>query len=149
MRRVPGLREPHPLPPAELAIREWARHDTQVGLRLRRVDDRRMQYLRSLFGEFCSGSDKIEARSMLLYSLRMSDYFIAARHGRKSRRQVLQYALAHLLRRLPSKGSTPIRMTALSRITFPVRVRRITQLMSWNQGLVRRAGRQAPAERLG
>ena len=83
---------------AELAIREWARHDTQVGVRLRRVDDRRMQYLRSLFGEFCSGSDEIEARSMLLYSLRMGDYFIAARHGRKSRQHVLQCALAHLLR---------------------------------------------------
>src|SRR3954471_1818295 len=39
------------LMPIELAIRDWARRDKTVAKRLRRIDDRRMAYLRSLFGE--------------------------------------------------------------------------------------------------
>src|SRR5262245_5024378 len=34
---------------AELAIRDWSRRDDGVGDRLRRVDNRRMDYLRGLF----------------------------------------------------------------------------------------------------
>src|SRR3954454_8349189 len=36
----------------ELAIRDWARRDRAVAGRLRRVDNRRMDYMRSLFGAF-------------------------------------------------------------------------------------------------
>src|ERR1700704_6550813 len=36
--------------PVDLAIRDWARRDQEVAGRLRRVDSRRMDYLRSLFG---------------------------------------------------------------------------------------------------
>ena len=38
----------------ELAIRDWARRDKAVGKRLRRVDNGRMDYMRSLFGAFCA-----------------------------------------------------------------------------------------------
>src|SRR4029450_893766 len=38
-----GLRE------AELAIREWARRDKKVARRMKRIDNRRMEYMRSLF----------------------------------------------------------------------------------------------------
>src|SRR5207248_7623743 len=41
----------------ELAIRDWARREKAVARRLRRVDNRRMDYLRSLFGEFCRNED--------------------------------------------------------------------------------------------
>src|SRR5688500_14633401 len=37
----------------DLAIRDWARRDPSVAARLRRVDNRRMDYMRSLFREFC------------------------------------------------------------------------------------------------
>ena len=43
--------------PIDLAIRDWARHDPDVAVRLRRVDNRRMEYLRQLFGSFCADED--------------------------------------------------------------------------------------------
>src|SRR5687767_9088254 len=46
----------------ELAIRDWARRDKTVAKRLRRVDNRRMDYLRSLFGAFCPDEDEVEVR---------------------------------------------------------------------------------------
>jgi AcrR family transcriptional regulator len=36
----------------ELAIRDWARRDRTVAKRLKHVDNRRLDYLRSLFGAF-------------------------------------------------------------------------------------------------
>jgi AcrR family transcriptional regulator len=82
----------------ELAIRDWSRRDTEVATRLRRIDSRRMAYLRSLFGQLCSGDeDEVEARSMLTYSLFVGSYFIAAQHDGKSRSEVLQLAIDHLL----------------------------------------------------
>ena len=62
----------------ELAIRDWARRDRAVARRLRRVDNRRMDYLRSLFGNFCADEDEVEARSVLAFSLFIANHFIAA-----------------------------------------------------------------------
>lgn len=81
----------------ELAIRDWARRDKSVAKRLRRVDNRRMEYLRSLFGAFCPDQADIEARCMLVMALFMGDQFIAADHGDRSRREVLDLALRRLL----------------------------------------------------
>jgi AcrR family transcriptional regulator len=81
----------------ELAIRDWSRRDAGVAERLRQIDGRRMAYLRSLFGQFCSDEDEVEARSMLAYSLFVGSYFIAAQHDGKSRSEVLQLAIDHLL----------------------------------------------------
>jgi AcrR family transcriptional regulator len=81
----------------ELAIRDWSRRDDDVAQRLRRVDNRRMEYLRSLFAQFCADENDVEARSMLLYSLVFGSYFIAAEHGGRSRSQVLRLAINHLL----------------------------------------------------
>jgi len=80
---------------SELAIRDWARRDDSVAARVQRVDDARMGYLRSLLREH--GADDVEARAMLIYSLLIGNYFIAARHGRRSRPRVLRDALALLL----------------------------------------------------
>src|SRR5689334_17232786 len=49
----------------ELAVRDWARRDRDVARRLRRVDNRRMDYMRSLFGAFCPNPDDVEARCLL------------------------------------------------------------------------------------
>ena len=81
----------------ELALREWARRDSGVAERLRRIDSRRMEYLRTLFGQFCADEDEVEARSMLAFSLFIGSYFIAADHAGRTRPQVLRLATDRLL----------------------------------------------------
>jgi AcrR family transcriptional regulator len=81
----------------ELALRDWSRRDGEVAERLRRIDNRRMEYLRSLFGQFCADADDAEARSLLAFSLFIGSYFVAARHPEKTRSEVLQLATDRLL----------------------------------------------------
>ena len=81
----------------ELAIRDWARRDRAVARRVRRVDNRRMEYMRSLFGALCHDEDEAEARSLLAFSLFIGSPFITADHGERSRADVLDRALADLL----------------------------------------------------
>jgi len=80
----------------DLAVRDWARREPTVAERLRRVDNRRMDYLRSLFGAFCRDEDDVEARCMIFYSLWIGSHFIAAEHGARSRADVLKLALGRL-----------------------------------------------------
>ncbi len=80
----------------DLAVRDWARREQTVAERLRRVDNRRMEYMRSLFGAFCADEDDVEARSMVFYSLWIGNHFIAADHGARSRADVLKHALRRL-----------------------------------------------------
>jgi len=80
----------------DLAVRDWARRDQAVAERLRRVDNRRMDYLRSLFGAFCPDADDVEVRCMVFYSLWIGSHFIAADHGARSRADVLSLAVAQL-----------------------------------------------------
>jgi AcrR family transcriptional regulator len=82
---------------ADLAVRDWSRRDKTVAARLRRVDNRRMDYMRSLFGAFCPDEDEVEARCMVAFSLFIASPFMAADHGRRSRADVLQLALGRLL----------------------------------------------------
>src|SRR3954447_15370581 len=44
----------------DLAVRDWSRRDKRVATRLRRVDNRRMDYMRSLFADFCPDEDEVE-----------------------------------------------------------------------------------------
>jgi AcrR family transcriptional regulator len=81
----------------ELALRDWSRRDKDIARRLRRVDNRRMGWLRSLFGQFCVDENDVEARILLAYSLLIGSYFIAAQHGGKTRLEMLQLALDRLL----------------------------------------------------
>jgi AcrR family transcriptional regulator len=80
----------------DLAVRDWARRDRTVAERLRRVDNRRMEYMRSLFGAFCPDEDDVEARCMLAFSLWIGPHFMAADHGARSRAEVLELALRRL-----------------------------------------------------
>ena len=80
----------------DLAVRDWARRDEAVAKRLRRVDNRRMDYMRSLFGVFCPDEDDVEARCMVFYSLWIGSHFIAADHDARSRADVLKLALSRL-----------------------------------------------------
>ena len=81
----------------ELALRDWSRRDKDVAKRVRRMDNRRLKWLRSLFGQFCPEEDDVEARSMLAYSLLIGSYFFSAQHDGKSRSQILQLAVDRLL----------------------------------------------------
>src|SRR4051812_8135249 len=77
----------------ELAIRDWARRDDAVAKRLRRLDNRRMAYMRSLFGEFCSDPEEIEVRCLLVLSLWIGTELIPAEHEGRSRPDVMKAAL--------------------------------------------------------
>jgi AcrR family transcriptional regulator len=81
----------------DLAVRDWARRDKAVAKRLRRVDNRRMEYLRSLFGVFCPNGDDVEVRCLLALSLFIGSPFIAADHGAHSRAEMRELALGRLL----------------------------------------------------
>jgi AcrR family transcriptional regulator len=81
----------------ELAVRDWARRDRAVARRLRRIDNRRMEYMRSLFREFCRDEDDVEVRCFMNFSLFIGKHFIAADHGERSRGDVLKLALTQLL----------------------------------------------------
>ncbi len=82
----------------ELAIRNWARRDKAVAKRLKRVDNRRMDYMRSLFGAICEDDDDVEARCLLAFSLFIGGHFVSADHGVRSRAEVLELALEWLTR---------------------------------------------------
>jgi AcrR family transcriptional regulator len=81
----------------ELALRDWSRRDSDVAQRVRGVDNRRMEYMRSLFEQFCVDESDVEARCMLVFSLFIGSSFIAAQHGEKTRSQVLQLAIDRLI----------------------------------------------------
>ena len=83
--------------PIDLAVRDWARRDPKVAERLRRVDSRRMDYLRSLFAPICADEDEVDARSMLAFSLVIGQHFMAAALGARSHAEVLELAGKWLL----------------------------------------------------
>ena len=87
----------------DLAVRDWARRDKTVAERLRRIDNRRMGHLRSLFSAFSPDTDEVEARSFLAFSLLIGNHYIAADHGSLRRADVLELAL----RQLGGGGSPP------------------------------------------
>jgi AcrR family transcriptional regulator len=82
----------------ELAIRSWARREEAVAERLQHVDNRRMDYMRSLFGAICEDDDDIEARCLLAFSLFIGGHFVNVDHGGRSRAEVLELALELLAR---------------------------------------------------
>ena len=80
----------------DLAVRDWARREPAVAERLRRVDNRRVAYLRTLFGALSAEADDVEARCLVFYSLWIGSHFIAADHGARSRADVVKLALRQL-----------------------------------------------------
>ena len=97
LRRAGALTFSAELLPIDLAIRDWARRDQAVAERLRRVDNRRMDYLRLLFGAICRDQDEAEARSTLAFSLVIGHHFMAADHGARSKADALELAARWLL----------------------------------------------------
>lgn len=97
LRRAGALTFGTELLPVDLAIRDWSRRDPAVAERLRHVDNRRMDYLRLLFGAICADADEAEARSLLAFSLMIGHHFLAADLGGRSRAEVLDLAASWLL----------------------------------------------------
>jgi AcrR family transcriptional regulator len=81
----------------ELAVRDWARRDPSVARRLRRVDSRRMEFMRSLFREFCTDEDDVAVRCLVAFSLFLGSHLIAAHDRGRGRDEVLRLALDRLL----------------------------------------------------
>jgi AcrR family transcriptional regulator len=88
-RRAAALTFSAELLPIDLAVRDWSRREPAVAERLRRVDNFRMEYLRSLLAPVCADEDELEARCMIAFSVAIADPFIAADHGPLSRTEVL------------------------------------------------------------
>jgi AcrR family transcriptional regulator len=97
IRRAGALTFSRELLPIDLAVRDWSRRDPTVAERLRRVDNRRMEYLRSLFSTFCADEADVEARCLLAFSLAIGNHFIAADHSPRSRADVLDLAVKRLV----------------------------------------------------
>lgn len=81
----------------ELAIREWGRHDQAVATRLQRIDNRRMDYMRTLFGSLSSDAGDVEARCLLAFSVFVANHYIVADHGGRSRADVIADAVHRLV----------------------------------------------------
>jgi AcrR family transcriptional regulator len=81
----------------DLAVRDWSRREKTVAKRLRRVDNRRMDYMRSLVVAFCPDDDEVEVRCMVAFSLWIGNHFVAADHGARSRADVLELVMRRLL----------------------------------------------------
>ena len=99
LRRLFALAAARPdLVEVELAIRDWARRDKGAAQRVRRVDDRRMAYLRSQFRQLTDDADDVEVRCLIVMSVFVANNFIAARHDGRRRADVIRLTLARLLR---------------------------------------------------
>jgi len=83
----------------DLAVRDWSRRDPAIAERLRRVDERRMEYLRSVIGSLRPNADDVEARCLLAFSLAISNDLINTGHGALERAEVLELALTRILAR--------------------------------------------------
>jgi AcrR family transcriptional regulator len=82
----------------ELAIREWARRDKKVARRMKRIDNRRMDYMRSLFGELSADEVEVEVRCFLAMSIFVGNHLVVADHGGRDRADVVRAAMNRLLR---------------------------------------------------
>lgn len=85
------------LMPVDLAVRDWARRDQSVAARLRRVDNRRMDYLRELFGELLDDPADVEARSLLAFALVVGGHYMSVDHRPVPPARARERALALLV----------------------------------------------------
>jgi len=81
----------------ELAVRDWARRDKAVARRLKRVDNRRMDYMRALFGDFCKDEADVESRCLVAMCLFIGSNFVVADHRGRSRADVFADTVRRLM----------------------------------------------------
>jgi AcrR family transcriptional regulator len=95
-RRAAALTFSDELLPIDLAVRDWARREPAVAERLRRVDNFRIDYLRTLLAPFSKDDDDLEARCLIAFSIAIGSHVIAADH-RGRRREDVQALIARRL----------------------------------------------------
>ncbi|GAA0617633.1 TetR/AcrR family transcriptional regulator [Kribbella sandramycini] len=78
--------------PLDLAIRSWARRDDEVAVRLRRVDNQRMGYLRTQFAARFADPAELEARCLLAFAGAIAGDLIAVDHPDQTPDEVWQRA---------------------------------------------------------
>ncbi|MFC5143270.1 TetR/AcrR family transcriptional regulator [Streptomyces aureoversilis] len=81
----------------DFAVRDWSRRDPAVAERLRRVDNRRMDYMRELFGEFCTDPDDVEVRCTLCFTVWIGNRLLDVDHGERSPAEVMELIQRRLL----------------------------------------------------
>ena len=81
----------------ELAFRDWARRDATVARRLKRIDARRLDYLRSLFRAFCADDEEVEVRCLTAMALFVGVPLIAADYGPRRRGELHAEAWERLI----------------------------------------------------
>ena len=84
-RRAAALTFSDELLSIDLAVRDWSRRDPTVAERLRRVDNFRIEYLRSLLAPVCPDEEELEVRCLVAFSVAIASHLIAADHGPRSR----------------------------------------------------------------
>lgn len=80
----------------EIAIRDWARRDPEVGEVVTRVDTIRGTYLREIFGGFCS-EEEAEARTAIAMSVRLASQTMTFGSATASHEHVLHLIRQRLL----------------------------------------------------
>jgi AcrR family transcriptional regulator len=98
-RRAAALTFSDELLAIDLAVRDWSRREPAVAERLRRVDNQRMDYLRSLLAAFSADEDDLEARCLIAFSVAIGSPFIAADHRGRSRADVRKLIAKRLFAR--------------------------------------------------
>jgi AcrR family transcriptional regulator len=104
-RRAAELTFSAELRPIDLAVRDWARRDAGVAERLRRVDNVRIDYLRTLLRPVCADDEDLEARCLIAFSVAIADHLLAADHGARTRADVRETVRRQLF--TPAPGITP------------------------------------------
>jgi AcrR family transcriptional regulator len=84
------------LRPIDMAVRDWARRDEAVAERLRRLDNRRMDLLRTYFRNDFPDVEELEARCLLAFSAAVASDLIAADHPGLTRDEVVARAASLL-----------------------------------------------------
>ena len=95
-RRAAMLTFSDELLPIDLAVRDWSRREPAVAERLRRVDNRRMDYLRSALAPVCADEDELEARCLVAFSVAIANPLVEVDHGSRSRREVVDHIATQL-----------------------------------------------------
>ena len=81
------------------AIRAWALHDRRAAAVVRRVDRKRIAYLRSLFRGIGFSEEEAEARTRLTLAYFVGDHVILVREPPALRRRLLKLRYELLMRR--------------------------------------------------
>jgi AcrR family transcriptional regulator len=84
------------LRPIDMAVRDWARRDAAVAQRLRRLDNRRMDLLRTYFRADFPDPAELEARCLLAFAAAIADDLITVEHPDQTRDEVMARAAAIL-----------------------------------------------------